>query len=106
MTTPADIILQQLGGSNRLKIMIGAHDFFSSNNGNTLQFKFKMCKIANFIKVTLDPSDTYTVEFIKIGRRDPKTMIPPVKTVGLFKDVYNDMLKSVIENFTCLRIAL
>jgi len=105
--TIADTTLTQLGGRNRLKAMIGAKDFFSDNDGATLSFKFKMCKKASFVKITLNGKDTYDIEFIKPGRLSRKTFeMSPNKTTGEFTGVYADQLKKVFENFTGLYLSL
>jgi hypothetical protein len=105
ITRPADIILQQLGGYNRLNVMIGAKDFWSEDEGNTLRFTFKMCKQANLIKVKLTVMDTYTVEFHKIGRMT-KDHRKPCVLVKTFENVYADDLHGVIENFTGLLLSI
>lgn len=103
---PADVILQQLGGRNRLNVMIGAKDFYSVNDGNTLSFKFAGCKKANCVKITLNARDLYDIEFIKIGRRNPTTFETPVTEVKTFEDIYADTMREVIENFTEMRLSL
>ena len=102
---PADIILQQLGGRNRLKAMIGASDFYSEDEGRTLRFNFKLCTKSNLVKIKLDPMDTYTVEFYKIGRMT-KDYRKPCVLVHTFGDVYNDNLKEVISDFTGLALSI
>lgn len=102
----ADITLSQLGGSRRLSAMVGAHGFYSDNNGQTLTFKFKMCKEANYVKITLNAMDTYDIEFVKIGRLNKKTFQVPVKTVKTYEGVYADNLRDVFESFTGLYITL
>ena len=102
---PADIILQQLGGQNRLNVMIGAKDFYSEDDGRTLRFTFKMFKPANLIKVKLTVMDTYTVEFYKIGRMT-KDFRKPCVLVKTFEDVYADMLHEVIQDFTGLMLSM
>lgn len=103
---PADITLQQLGGRRRLGVMIGAYDFFSDNDGQTLTFKFKMCKEANCVKITLNAMDTYDIEFIKIGRLSKKTWTVPVRKVKTYEGVYADQMQEVIESFTGLYMSL
>lgn len=102
---PADIILQQLGGMNRLRAMIGASEFCSEDEGRTLRFSFKLCTKANLIKIRLDPMDTYTVEFHKIGRMT-KDYRKPCVLVHTFKDVYVENLKEVISEFTGLALSI
>ena len=64
----ANTILGQLGG-NRFVAMTGAKDLL----GDESSLQFKLPRGAkhgvNAVRVTLDPSDTYTVTFYKIGRR-------------------------------------
>jgi hypothetical protein len=103
---PADVILQQLGGPNRLHAMIGAANFYSDNGGRTLGFAFKMCKEASHIKITLNDMDFYDIEFIKVGRRSRTVYRPPIKVTGTFENVDADNLRSVIENFTGLVLSL
>lgn len=103
---PADIILSQLGGRGRLKVTIGAKDFYSKNDGNTLQFKFAMCKLANLVEITLNGSDLYDVKFIKVGRLNKKTWEVPTKVTGEFSDVSVENLMDVIEDFTGLYLTL
>ena len=49
----------------------------------------------NKVRITLDPSDTYTVEFMKIRKRHG---VPQVETVKKTEGIYCDMLREV---FTC-----
>lgn len=96
---PADIILAQLGGSRRLRVMIGASDMMSTDEGRTLAFKFKASPVANFVRITLTARDTYDVRFAKI--RGLK-----MKEVGEMADVYADTLKRAFESFTKLALSL
>lgn|SRR3990167_1305965 len=103
---PADIILQQIGGSARLKVMIGAKDFFSDNDGQTLSFKFAMCNKASVIKITLNGLDLYDVKFIKPGRLNKKTWDVSPSKVTEFENVPVENLKQVISDFTGLFLSL
>lgn len=101
MKQVAQIALQQIGGVGRLSAMIGASNFsFDSENG-TLQFHFKSCKKANIIKIFLNGSDLYDLEFFKYNRRTLD-----VKKVKTFDDIYAEDLKPVIEKFTGLYLSL
>jgi hypothetical protein len=107
---PADIILKQLGGGNRLKAMIGAKDIMSDNGGKTLVFKFpnKQRSKPNYIKITLTSADLYDLEFGRIGQKKDKDlakmgmkmMMPSYKKLKTFKGVYNDMLMDIFEKET------
>lgn len=53
------------------------------------------------VKVTLEPSDTYTVEFLRCGKFD----VTAVKC-GVYQDIYCDGLKSLVEEKTGLALSL
>ena len=98
LTIP-ETTLQQLGGAARLKAMIGAKMFVGDER--TLQFRFAApaTNKANCLRITLDPTDTYTVEFWRCrGLAQDK-----VDEVGL---VYGDSLRGLIESKTGLRLSL
>ena len=94
-------IIQQLGGTNRLKVMIGAYNFVGSSKEDFLTFRFKAKAKngANYIKIKLTSMDLYDIEFGKIYA-DKYTIIK--KEEGL----YADMLKRIIEDETKLRLSL
>jgi hypothetical protein len=94
MTTAATI-LKQLGGSKFIA-MTGATCY---SDGNTLVSKFKGSKIANIMYVTLNSLDLYDVKICKYRALE-------VKTIVEIENVYADMLKSIFENTTKLRISL
>lgn len=96
----ADTILLQLGGTNKLGAMIGASQFSYDDNGN-VTFWFKGCRKANIIKVSLNGSDLYNIEFFKFNSRSYEC-----KSVKTFTDVYNSDLQSVIEAYTGLYLSL
>lgn len=99
----ARTIQQQLG--NRALFMLGAHSLLDCGDG--LSFRFKGSRRVderkvNYCKITLDPTDTYTVEFWKLGRAvttDPKLVS---KTAG----IYCDQLHTLIETETGLYTSL
>ncbi len=63
----AQTILAQLGG-RKFTAMTGAYNYLDTGNG--LQFAFQGCKALNRCRITLEPSDTYLVEFFKVGKFD------------------------------------
>ena len=87
----------QLGGLGRLKAMTGATNFVAHEDG--LSFKFKGCKHSNYCKVTLDPSDTYSVEFGKIRKFN-------YTAKDTMSGIYNDMLMDTFEDYTGLYLTL
>ena len=101
---PADITLQQLGGRGRLKAMIGAKDFFSDDNGQTLMFKYPRNKA---VRITLNGNDLYDIEFLTLGRLNRKTWeMSPHKITGAFFDVGVENLRETIEEFTGLYLSM
>jgi len=91
-------ILQQLGGARRLSLMTGARDFLG--DGKSLTFRIgKNPRGANKVRVTLDPSDTYTVEVFKIRGGT-------VKALGSASDVYAEALVRNVESLTGLYLTL
>ena len=109
----ANTIRQQLGG-NRFGVMTGAKNFgaHAAEKGTrgalsfTLPSRFaKDC--INYVKISLMGSDTYTVEFIKIGPRPSlKQMMAgkeqTITTVKKLEDIYADQLQSAFSRVTGL----
>jgi hypothetical protein len=95
----ANTTLQQIGGSGRLAMMIGAKHFLSHEDGS-LTFKFKGSRKMNYIRITLDACDTYTMSFQKFSPSKGT-----VKMVEEISGVYNDMLKSIFESKTGLYLS-
>lgn len=62
-TMVAETILQQLGG-NRFAAMTGAKNFVALENGIKFSIGRNVSK-ANMVKITVNSSDLYDVEFIK-----------------------------------------
>lgn len=86
-------ILQQMGGARRLVMMTGAKDFVMYPNGVRFSWPSKQPSKGNEVKVTLDASDTYTVEFFNVRQGVPK----PVKK---YTDIYADGLVDLFERQT------
>ncbi len=93
----AETIAQQLGGLGRLKAMIGAKHF--AYEGKSLQFKFPNRRGPNYVKITLAPDDTYTMDFGRIVKWD-------LKNKKTLKGIYFDQMKEVFERETGLRLSL
>lgn len=93
-------ILKQIGGTH-FRAMTGANCFVSHNNG--LSFKLPGKGFAkdsiNFIQVTLDPSDTYTMTF-------SRTRGMNVKVIHEYKDIYCDQLQELFTKTTGLETHL
>ena len=81
--------------------MMGAKDLIGGDDYLTWKIG-RNAKGVTHIKVTLDPTDTYTVEFIKVGRA-PKF---DVRTLAEHSMVYFDQLHKLIESETGFYLAL
>jgi hypothetical protein len=95
----SETILRQMGGAHRLRAMIGAYDFMGSEKDQELHFKWKAKAKngANALTITLDPSDTYTMQFWKL--RAGK-----VTKLGKFDMLYEDQIIPLFEGETGLRL--
>jgi len=96
----ATVILEQLGGSNRIGAMIGANGFIcgSMPQGTYLQFQFKGNRKYNVIRIVLNYQDTYDVHFMKMKKANYELGTSfELKIVDSINGVYNDMLKETIE---------
>ena len=95
----AATIVQQLGGFGKLKAMIAAYSW--TYDEKSVMFSFRGCRRTNKCRVTLDPSDTYTVEFF---RYSPKHgTCDPVKNQN---GVYCDQLSSFFRSTTGLDLTI
>ena len=95
----AQTIIAQMGGSRRLAMMIGASVF--AGDDNSVMFSFKGSRKMNKCRVTLDATDTYTVEFFKYS---PSKGTCPV--VNEISGVYGDMLVDIFESRTGLFLSI
>lgn len=93
----AKIILAQMGG-NKLKVMVGAKDFVTIENG--LQFRFMRSNGINMVRVVLDEgADLYNMEFISMHGGS-------IKQKAYHEGVYCDQLTSIFEKETGLYTSL
>ena len=96
----AETILSQLGHSiQRICIMIGGYGFVSSTDGVSFRFKVRSKNGSNGLRITLDPSDTYTVEFLSVRGSSRKIK-------GKFSDIYAEDLRPLFERETGLYLSL
>jgi len=89
-------ILKQLGG-HKFVVMTGARDIVACDNG--LQFGFRGCTKTNKCRITLDPMDTYKMEFFRIRAGECKLFAER-------EGVYNDMLQGIFTSTTGLDCTL
>lgn len=88
-------ILRQLGG-NRFVVMTGAKHLCEVERGLGFQIPGNITKDGiNAVKIVLEPSDTYTVKFMRMTRTK-------LNVVAEVSDVYCDMLQEVFTDRTGL----
>jgi hypothetical protein len=96
----AKTILEQLGGSKFIA-MTGAKSFITDGNG--LQFKLPS-RFArggtNFVRITLEPSDLYKMEFFLYRKNRDLEM------VDVMTGVYCDQLQTIFTGATGLDVSL
>jgi hypothetical protein len=98
----AETILEQLGG-REFTVMTGAKNFVGSPT--TLSFSLPgaggFCKNGiNRVVITLEPSDTYTVQFYRIRRGSALVL------VANHTDIYYDGLQELFTRETGLAVSL
>ena len=96
----AETILKQMGGSGRLRAMIGAHSF--ATNGNDLSFVFpnRQRSKGNSCKINYNVGkDLYDVDFYNVS-------VKGAKKVAHYDDLYWDQLIDVFERQTGLYLKL
>jgi hypothetical protein len=95
----AQTIIAQLGGAGRLSVMLGVKFFRSSDNGLFFRWTAKGRNGENAVRVTLNGSDLYDVEFLKVRGTS-------CATVSTFDDVYFDQLQTLFRDATGLAVRL
>lgn len=99
MHTIPQTILAQLGGRSFIA-MTGASNFVASERILSFRLPGNLCrKRINCIRITLEDSDTYRVEFLRIWGHT-------LKTIADVSDVYADMLREIIEGETGLCLVM
>ena len=84
-------IIAQLGG-NGFKVMTGAKNFTFGPSGLTFKIGQNSRRI-NGVRIQLEPTDVYTVEFLRINRNC-------VSVVSKHEDVYCHDLQELFEKNT------
>jgi predicted RNA-binding protein YlqC (UPF0109 family) len=100
MASVADTIWAQMGGS-KAGAMIGVKHLVGSGNALNVRYAARAKNGANHVKIELDPSDTYTVTFYKIGKGGLN--VQEIKSVSM---VYADSLRSLFTAETGLYLSL
>lgn len=96
-------VLFQMGGSNRINGMIGIKQLTLGEIDNNMQLGIKFtCKSANksnYVVISLESNDLYKMEFKSI--RGLKC-----NDKGMFRGLYDNMLKTIFERETELNLSL
>lgn len=112
----ANLALNQLTQSNngvsRLRLMTGAKDILKGDN--YVSFKIPNANGVNYVKLQLEPSDLYTLEFGKItNKADPKmkalgikVSVPTYKEQEVISGLFFDQLKTTFESRTGLYLSM
>src|SRR5207248_1942908 len=94
----AETILEQLGGQ-RFIAMTGAKNFLGDSNALGFKLPAGIARDGiNHVRITLDPSDTYTVVFTKLGRAPGYA----VTVIAEVENVHDDSLRAVFTRYTGL----
>ena len=93
--TIAQTILQQIGG-NRFAAMTGAKNFVSGSNMLQFDIGRGAANKASKVRITLDTSDTYSMEFFYVRGVVCKTC------AGHTKGIYADQLQEAFTRITGL----
>jgi len=93
----ANTILEQLGG-RRFLAMTGSYNLIGSENALTMKLRRNSAG-ASHLRITLEPSDTYTMEFLRCRNMEAV----PVRTLD---DVYFDDLQRFFTDVTGLYTTL
>ncbi len=93
----AKILIDQLGGPNKLKAMIGVTHFFNGDQG--VSFNFKGSKKHNSCTINLTSMDTYDMKISKfISGRESE--------IVEYNDIFCDQLKPLFTKTTGLELSL
>lgn len=93
----ASTILEQLGGVGRLKLMTGARDILITKRG--VRFKFPNRRGPNYVHITLDGDDTYTVRMARLVKLE-------LRSESTVHGIYAGQLVELFENATGLALSL
>lgn len=93
----AETILEQIGG-NKFIAMTGSKNFLNVGNGLRMNLTRNKSK-AQFLKIELNGSDTYTMKFFSARRTESDIIIKDIETI---QGVYADQLSRIFEQVTGL----
>lgn len=88
-----ETILQQMGGSRRLSVMLGVKQFLLLPNGVQFRWPCKSSTVGNVLTVTLNDDDTYAMTFSWYRGGN-------LREVKRFDEVYAEDLVRLFEDHT------
>ena len=97
-TQIAETILKQLGGFNKLNMMIGLKDLYALDNGLRFKIKIRGSKV-NYVKITLNSLDLYDMELGYLRGQN-------YKVISEHNSIYSDMLKPILAKKSGLNLSL
>jgi hypothetical protein len=102
----AQTILQQLGG-NRFIAMTGAKHFVGGDDTLSFQIAAKNERKIKGCRIVLDPTDTYTMTFLKKAKKDPVFGVSVGMEVATVREgVYAEDLQRIFTSETGLETRL
>lgn len=88
----ANTVAAQMGGYNRLRMMLGG-EIIKMDNGIAIKWPNKKRSKGNFVEIVLLPNDTYKMTFYNVAGYNKKK-------VKEYKGLYADALKDTFERQT------
>lgn len=98
MNQVPETILKQLGGG-RFLAMTGAFNLVGSDDALTMRLPGKTRMKGNWVRITLDPSDTYVMEYQRLVTKD---FVPTLNMIERRSYVYADELQAHFKDMTGL----
>ena len=95
----AKTILDQMGGTGRLKAMLGVQQFIARPHGVAFKWPSRQPSRGNYVEILLTPADEYDMTFYQVRGMDNKK-------VKEFKGIYFDQLVELFERQTGLYLRL
>lgn len=99
LASVGDVIVQQMGGANRLRAMLNA-DIREIPQGVWIRFPNRQRSKGNLVEIKLQPDDTYEVTFYNEGRLAERKQVKQVD------GVYADQLVGLFERQTGLYLRI
>lgn len=102
----ANIILEQIGGMRRMKMMTGASNFAAIENGVQFNIGSGAKDGINKVVIVLTPADLYKMSFWHIPTRKEIVNGAEPKLISEDDGIFNDMLMDMFEEHTGFYLTL